>query len=611
MTSGFMRLLVLLTAWVGMGCGTALAGTCSDGTVCDVGTSLHEGDDGLVDVNGAIDEALAAAESDESVVVCLEAGSYGLELSLDHPDADITLCTADTLAPVELGAVRIGMVDETGEEGLRALRLRDVQLEGDAYSVLVAADLERLVLEDVVMTPGTNGHGIFVDEGGSLEIQVSNVRVEGQDIDLLWTKHDTSIVLDDSNPDGLALTMDHGASIVPLFSADPSAGVPPSLELRGSLQRTQSLQRARPVVGGDLFAPFRNVHLEDLTVDGYDCEVCVTATEIHARNTTWTLGTRESGMPADSGIWLRSTGAQPITLANVTFRTEGAPWTLADGTSLQALGLEFCAAGGWTSGTDGLLAVSESANLWNSTVVMGSGSMPLTTETAPEIRLRGTTVLTGIVDGTLVPEDKVLEATNTLLVGGSAPAADALPGATQDWPAHVRLTTDITDVFSSPENVLRCDAAPLPDTAQTGTRGRGVKEMDVPDGSAEMLGVTASRELSDVFEQSAASGVEVEDPGDTWCDPDGSWPDVGAWSGPWSPETLDPGLATEDLVPCEGPRPDTGGVDDADTGDAADVVGTTGITWGGTCSGFQGSRAVGILPLLGFWWGRCRRKVAT
>ena len=86
MTSGFMRLLVLLAVWVGMGCGAALAGTCSDGTVCDVGTSLHEGDDWLVDVNGAIDEALAAAESDQSVVVCLEAGTYGPELFLDHPD---------------------------------------------------------------------------------------------------------------------------------------------------------------------------------------------------------------------------------------------------------------------------------------------------------------------------------------------------------------------------------------------------------------------------------------------------------------------------------------------------------------------------------------------
>jgi hypothetical protein len=237
--------------------------------------------------------------------------------------------------------------------------------------------------------------------------------------------------------------------------------------------------------------------------------------------------------------------------------------------------------------------------------------MPLTMESSSEIRLRGTTVLTGIVDGTLVPEDKVLEATNTLLVGGSVPAADALPDAARDWPAHVRLTTDISDVFSSPEDVLRCDAAPLPDTASTGTRGRGVKEMDVPDGSVEMLGATASGELSNLFEQSAASGVELEDPGDTWCDPDGSWPDVGAWSGPWSPEALDPGIATGDLVPCEGPRPDTGGVDDADTGDAGDVVGTTRITWGGTCNGFQGSRAVGILPLLGFWWGRRRRKVAA
>ena len=92
-----MRLLVLLAVWVGMGCGTALAGTCSDGTVCDVGTSLHQGDDSYVDVNGAIDEALGAAGSDAGVVVCLDAGAYGSEVSLDYPDADITLCTADTL----------------------------------------------------------------------------------------------------------------------------------------------------------------------------------------------------------------------------------------------------------------------------------------------------------------------------------------------------------------------------------------------------------------------------------------------------------------------------------------------------------------------------------
>ena len=410
------------------------------------------------------------------------------------------------------------------------------------YSVLVAADVERLVLENVVMTPGTNnGHGVFVDESGPLEIQVSNVTVEGQGVDLLWTKHDTSIVLDDSNPDGVALTMDHGIALFPC-SRRTRVRVLSCPRTQGLLQRNLGAIRARSLAGTEQ-APFRSVHLEDLTVDGYDCEVCVTATEIHARNTTWTLGTDAFGTPADTGFWLRAMGVDPITLANVTFRTEGAPWTLADGTFLQALGLEYCAAGGWTSGTDGLLAVSRSSNLWNSTVVMGNGSMPLTMESSSEIRLRGTTVVTGIVDGTLVredPENSALEATNTLLVGGSAPAVDALPGTAQDWPAHVRLTTDIADVFSSSEDVLRCDAAPLPDTASTGTRGRGVKEMDVPDGSVEMLGVTASRELSDLFEQSAASGVEVEDPGDTWCDPDGSWPDVGAWSGPWSPRHSTP-----------------------------------------------------------------------
>ena len=262
---------------------------------------------------------------------------------------------------------------------------------------------------------------------------------------------------------------------------------------------------------------------------------------------------------------------------------------------LQALGLDYCAAGGWTSGTDGLLTVTESANLWNSTVVMGNGSMPLTMESSSEIRLRGTTVLTGIVDGTLVPEDKVLEATNTLLVGG-APGGQCLAG----------YSAGLARACASHHGHRGCllligGRPPLRRGTAAGHRldrnpGRGVKEMDVPDGSVEMLGVTASRELSDLFEQSAASGVELEDPGDTWCDPDGSWPDVGAWSGPWSPEALDPGIATGDLVPCEGPRPDTGGVDDADTGDAADVVGTTGITWGGTCSGFQGSRAVHPAP---------------
>lgn len=604
--AGFTRLLVLLAAWVGMARGTALAGTCSDGTVCDADISVYDASSWATELTDVIGDAL---DANESAVICLDRGPFGSAFSLDYPGADITLCTADTSAPVELGALEIGSLDTVGEQGLRSLRLRDVQLAGNVYGVLVASDVERLDLENVVMTPGggLNAHGIFVEEGGPLEIHVSNVRVEGQGVDLLWTKHDTTIVLDDSNPDGPALTMDHGTSTVPLFSADESTGVAPSLELKGSLQRNLGTVRARALAGTE-FAPFRSVHLEDLTVEGYDCEVCVTATEIHGRNTTWMLGTDASGTPADTGFWLRATGVEPITLANVTFRTEGAPWTLAKGTSLQALGLEYCAAGGWTSGTDGLLTVSRSANLWNSTVVMGSGSMPLTMDTASEIRLRGTTVVTGIVDGTLVPEDKVLEATNTLLVGGSAPATDALPGAARDWPAHVRLTTDISDVFSSPQDVLRCDTAPLPDTAWTGTRGRGVKEMDVPDRSVEMLGVSASRELSDLFEQSAASGVELEDPGDTWCDPDGSWPDVGAWSGPWSPEALDPGIATGDLVPCEGPRPDTGGTDGADTGDG---IGGTRITWGGTCNACQGSRAVGILPLLGFWWGRRRRKDAA
>ena len=151
-----MRLLVLLAAWVWMGCGTVLAGTCSDGTVCDADSNVYDGPAWIEELN---DELVSALAADQSAVICLDGGPFQEAFSLDHPGADITLCTADTSAPVELGAIGIGREDTVGEQGLRSLRLRDVRLGGHPYGLLVAADVDRVELENVVMTPETTDMG--------------------------------------------------------------------------------------------------------------------------------------------------------------------------------------------------------------------------------------------------------------------------------------------------------------------------------------------------------------------------------------------------------------------------------------------------------------------
>ena len=89
-----------------------------------------------------------------------------------------------------------------------------------------------------------------------------------------------------------------------------------------------------------------------------------------------------------------------------------------------------------------------------------------------------------------------------------------------------------------------------------------------------------------------------------WCDPDGTWPDVGAWSGPVADPELAPDLDDVAERPC---FRIIGSGDTAvllDTGDlpsetdTAPPASASAIRWGGTCRGAALWVPLTLLPLL-------------
>jgi hypothetical protein len=458
-------------------------------------------------------------------------------------------------------------------------------------------------------------------------VNVSGLTVESGSTSVLKTNTDVEVEFREVDGES-ALEYTSLRSADPLFRGFEQ----PELDLKvtGRLQR--EIDSAGPVAGlTNSSSDFGTVTLEDLAVNGYDCEVCVEADTIHVTDTTWVLAQNDEGAPAGPGLWLKAnddgsgSSAGLVTLNQVTFQTDGPPWQLAKAARVQAVGLNYCAAGTNTSdSTDylGVLFVGDSASIWNSAIVVANDGGPLVAESGGSLGLRGVTVVTGNTTSDLVPNMSELQVTNTLFVGKGTPASAALADRDEGWPSHVLLASAADAVFRDPASVFSCAAPPIPDAPTTGTRGKGVQKFIDEFGVEQLLWTLVGNELQNV----------PTDPGqgDDWCDPDGtegSWPDIGAWSGPLSSDVFDPHVTpwrpcnmregdtsspvVDTATPDSGETPDSGGTDTSgptpdDTGDPANLL---RYSWGGTCGGCGGSAAV-VVPVMALWWRRRRRRTA-
>ena len=278
------------------------------------------------------------------------------------------------------------------------------------------------------MTPGTNnGHGVFVESPGHWK---SKFRMKsGARRRPALDQDDTSIVLDDSNPDGVALTMDHGwpcslvlggREVVLLLPSNSGLPAAEPRAIRAPGRDRAGLPQCPPRGPDGRWIRLRSVRHGDRD----PCpEHDVDAGNRRIRDS------RGHGVLAP-GHGCGSDYARQRDLPDGGRAVDACRWHFPAGPGTRVL------RGGWLDVGNGRAArrleILESVEQYGSDgqwvdatdhgVVLGDP-----TPRDP--------VVTGIVDGTLVREDRVLEATNTLLVGGSAPAVDALPGTAQDWPA--------------------------------------------------------------------------------------------------------------------------------------------------------------------------------
>ena len=580
--------------WVA-GSGVARAETCGEGAYsCDF----------VLDLGAAFDfapvsDALAEASADP-LTLCL-AGTRNYEFAgWITPRTEVTVCSVDGREFV-MPSVQVQFTGEPGT--LRVIGVHfETGLATTRYNVGLLGAVERVELTDVsvLVDPsqaGDDRKAVFfnVDAAGARELVVDGVTLEGP-TSLLNTSAAATVELDASRGPALTIT-DPGDEPVPLFRASPYV----DLTLKGSLTRTlQSDQKAPPLTGDDFMDA--TVTLDGLTVEGYDCDPCVQAGRVDASHTTWALGVDETGEPAEPGTWLYAGAGHTITLDQVTFKTAGAPWILADADWVKALGLDACAAGGPGSAATPLFGASANVAVWNSALVMADAETPLVTGDG-WVGLRGVTVVTGNTGGNLAERSDALEASNTLFVGATASADAALPDRSGGWPEHVVRAEAAADIFSSPADVFDCLAKPKPDVGIERVQDLGVKAESGPEGTLTTLWERAASELGEL------PGRSFEEEPLEWCDPDGeagSWPDIGTFSGPFSTSTFDPGVEPgRSCTDLDGSDADTA-APGADTG--GDRVGaTSGYAWGGTCRKGGASGAVVVLPLLGLCWRRRRR----
>jgi len=378
---------------------------------------------------------------------------------------------------------------------------------------------------------------------------------------------------------------------------------------------------AGSVPPGDAFG---RVNLGFFTAEDVHCDPCVSATEsVEVWDSSWTLG--DTGSLA--GGTLLSVPSGTVGVRRMTFLTEGAAWRLVEADRAAVYRMEACMPGA-TGGADSAFHGSE-LDLWNSVVVHSGAPQPLwTSDSGITPRLRGVTVVSAVDDGSALPSTQ--DALNTLFVQPDGATGSPVPS---DGPEDA-LVRRYADVFTSPA-VATCGTHALPDAPWSGTRGKG--RVRGPTGlpmiehyCTELVDATAYGFDPAGASEACTAPTEAQS---AWCDPDGTWPDVGAWSGPLADDDPQPDLAgvtpracppsgggedtavepdTADPTGSDSGEPtdsDSGGTSGTDPGDtrrdtASPSATDDGYRWGGTCG-----RAAAIwLPLaLLPVWARRRR----
>ncbi|MEC7947052.1 MAG: hypothetical protein VX265_05750 [Myxococcota bacterium] len=366
------------------------------------------------------------------------------------------------------------------------------------------------------------------------------------------------------------------------------------LQLSGELELDPN--GTAPLTGTEGEA-FDSVMLEGLAVvSSGSCDPCVSALEsVEVTDTSWSVADA-----AAAGTWLRS-DAGIVHVLDSAWVAAGEPWTIAQGRAVEVLRLDACMSGVMPEAAppQSMFALTGDGDLaiWNSVVRQMNGTASLVAFLADadaRARLRGVTLQTGNVDGTLVPDWSQLDILNTLLIQASSDAGGPVPDG-QELPMDV-LLVEPSALFAEPDAVAAsCEARLIPDRVRTGTRGRGSTTVLI-DGIDASVAVLARNELS-------AFPLDVE-PDDPWCDLDGTWPDIGAWSGPLSSVLYAP-ADPDDARLCPAVADDSGLA--VDTGDRPELA-VEEFVWGSGCrcsgAGASGAVALFLVPL---WWRRRRR----
>ncbi len=578
----------------------ASASSCLDGTVCTA--EWTPGDGG----------PLFGEQAHSDMVICVLAAntSYPSGQNLDMPEGIRTLrfCAADSgegddasrpvIPPISLTllpeddestapvALTIDGMDIAEVNGLPALNLRgasssvvvsDVTYEGSSSFLQLSSDMAAVDVEFKRTTAGV---------GPAVKSCAGVTRV-------------TLTTVDDGEPAPFSFESSDSRTR-PLFykhcstgSGSPNA----ALELYGVLH----VDGQAPLTGGedgDEDDMFDTVMLEALSVEGeIGCDPCVRAvSSISAVDTSWSV---DETSPA--GTWLRSDSGA-VSIIDSDFETPGEPWTLARARVVRTLRLDACMSGAPEDESSALPMFALEADgdllLWNSVVRHMKGDSALVEfrdGTDARARLRGVTVQTGNSNGTLISDWDRVDIINTLLIQSGDGTGGPVPGDLEL--AENVLLTDPASLFVQPDDTAgRCDARLIPDRAQTGTRGKGATKI-VYDESEVSIGVLALGEL-----ESLETGLDSEEP---WCDPDATWPDIGAWSGPLSSALYAPG-ASSSARACPSIGDDSGM--GADTGEPPGIE-IDDFVWGSgcRCSDAGGTGALSLL-LIPLWW---RRRLRT
>lgn len=556
-------------------------------------------------------------ESSQYIVCILQsdAGFASGHLTVSPPwnVSDLQIVGENPLTPVPALTIGSGYFRYTGStDPTMTFRDLDVQPEDDttpAISLLSPSTADSFTRHVFLESVNQSGGGALLQVTDSVnrhEVHLVSTTHPGDTTPVSTCAERTVVNLYDNGLQSTATSR-----TVPLLEVGAcDSDADRELILSGTLRQSSLDQDAPGLVPDAALVSnndtFTKVELRSFTAENVHCDPCVSALRrVVVKDTTWQL---EGAGSMDGGTLFSVPGSDSdsvsdsrVKINNLSFQTDGPGWSIADADQTLVYQLDACMPG--TSGTSTASVFNGTElDLWNSVIVHPGQPQPLwssSEETAP--RLRGVTVVTAVDDGTALTNAG--DTFNTLFVQPYDATGSPLP-------ADFELPDDVVvrpyDRVFQTEAAGRCLARAIPDAERNGTRGKGR--------AAGPAGITMlQRYCDEVFgsEGYASDPAGLEDACGTateeqiaWCDPDGTWPDVGAWSGPVADPELAPDLDDVAERPC---FRIIGSGDTAvllDTGDlpsetdTAPPASASAIQWGGTCRGAALWVPLTLLPLL-------------